>query len=81
MMTGQTTFNLYKIKKWIPNGFGEEYAEVVGLLFIDAGYDQSLVDQYLDGDEITQPLGEFKQIGSPGVLNHIPSIFRIELDE
>ena len=44
------------------------------------GYDKSLVEQYLDGDECASYAGEFKQVGLLNVLNNIPPIYRIEID-
>lgn len=59
----------------------KEVTEIVGLLFINEGYDNCLIPHYLDADEKVSYAGEFKQIGSLDVLNNIPPIYRISIDE
>lgn len=77
----EITTRIYEIRAWAyEDNTDYQHRNIVGLLFINSGYDKSLVEQYLDGDEMAIYRGEFKQVGLLNVLNNIPPIYRIEID-
>ena len=78
-MQKKITVRVHEIWTWVEDLTMDE-SRMVGLFFINKGYDDSVIEHYLDGNECTKNVGEFKQVGSPNVLNNIPPIFRIEID-
>jgi len=80
----EITVHMYDIKVGYPDAFGdgEIIYDIVGMLFMNDGYNNAeVVEQYLDSDEIATYAGEFKQVGQLNVLNSIPPVYRISLDD
>jgi hypothetical protein len=80
-MTTEITIRVYKVLVWEEDAAGRESQNSIALLFMDARYDVDLVASYLDGNETALFVGEIKQVGERSVLNTIPPIYRLELND